>query len=96
MGSKKKDFHNQNEIEKLYQKFTKKCNMAKNHFKGVQNGSKSVLTGVLGGYFYWKVVLKFWFGHQKYHFWYPQNILAVLVNFGRFHGQGDISIEKWS
>ena len=29
--------------------------------------------GVLGGYFYWKVVLKFWFGHQKYHFWYPQN-----------------------
>ena len=29
--------------------------------------------GVLGGYFYWKVVLEIWFGHQKYHFWYPQN-----------------------
>ena len=29
--------------------------------------------GVLGGYLYWKVVLDFWFGHPKCHFWYPQN-----------------------
>ena len=27
--------------------------------------------GVLGGYLYWKVVLEFWFGHPKCHFWYP-------------------------
>ena len=29
--------------------------------------------GVLRGYLYWKVVLGFWFGHPKCHFWYPQN-----------------------
>ena len=25
------------------------------------------------GYRKWKVVLEFWFGHPKCHFWYPQN-----------------------
>ena len=44
--------------------------------------------GVLGGYFYWKVVLKFWFGHQKYHFWYPQN--AQNRSFWLFWGY-----QKW-
>ena len=33
----------------------------------------ATLMGVLGGYWYWKVVLEFWFGHLKCHFWYPQN-----------------------
>ena len=39
--------------------------------------------GVLGGYLYWKVVLEFWFGHPKCHFWYPPKrpfwvFLAIL------------------
>ena len=33
----------------------------------------ATLMGVLGGYWYWKVVLEFWFGHLKCHFRYPQN-----------------------
>ena len=47
--------------------------MDKNRFLGVQNGSQSVEMGILGGVFVMKVVLEFWFGHPKCHFWYPQN-----------------------
>ena len=54
-------------------KMAKINKLAKNYFSGVQNGSQSVSMGVLGGYFYWKVVIEFWFRHPKYHFWYPQN-----------------------
>ena len=43
---------------------------------------------VLGASLYWKVVLEFWFGHPKCHFWYPQN--GKNRPFGPFWGY-----QKW-
>ena len=44
--------------------------------------------GVLGGYLCWKVVLEFWFGHPKCHFWYPpkRQKWVILGVFGYFGG----------
>ena len=36
--------------------------------------------GVLGASLYWKVILQFWFGHPKCHFWYPPNGYKTDLN----------------
>ena len=45
----------------------------KNPFWGPILVPEVTFWGVLGASFYWKVVLEFWFGGPKCHFWYPQN-----------------------
>ena len=43
------------------------------HFLRYDFGSWGGFLEVLGASLCWKVVLEFWFGHPKCHFWYPQN-----------------------
>ena len=52
-------------------KLRKKYKMAETPLSSGQNAFPRSFGGVLGGYLCWKVLSDFWFGHRKYHFWYP-------------------------
>ena len=59
-----------NVLKGKWHKNIRKCKMAKNHFSRSDFGSWG---GFLGAILYWKVVLKFWFGHHFSIQTSPQN-----------------------
>ena len=53
--------------------FTNNFSIVIPHGTGSRVQVKNKTIPPLGATLYWKVVSEFWFGHPKYHFWYPQN-----------------------
>ena len=58
---------------KWHKNILKKAKWPKITFRGPIRIPEVSFFGVLGASLYWKVVLEFWFGHPKCHFWYSQN-----------------------